>query len=119
MLVDFDDWAIVHTEGEELTRVLLARGMAPACPARGDGESGTLDETVAQSIAAGWVLGDLRLLPYSGYSSREQLELARPVWRELTTLPRAEQLARIGAAHAAAVSCGSDPLDVLAGGASR
>jgi hypothetical protein len=50
---------------------------------------------------------------------RDQLGLARPVWKELKALPRAEQLARISAMHAAAVSCEGDPIDVLAGGASR
>lgn len=119
VLVDFDDWVIAGAEGEELTRVLLAQGMAPVCFARSDGESGTLREAAAQSIAAGWVLGDLRLLGGSVYSSRDQLELARPVWRELKTLPRAEQLSRISAMHAAAVSCEGDPLDILAGGAAR
>ncbi|MEU9135832.1 hypothetical protein AB0D33_07650 [Streptomyces sp. NPDC048404] len=119
VLVDFDDWVIAGAEGEELTRVLLAQGMAPVCFARSDGESGTLGEVAAQSIAAGWVLGDLRLLGGSAYSSHDQLELARPVWKELKTLPRAEQLSRINAMHTAAVSCEGDPLDILAGGASR
>jgi hypothetical protein len=119
VLVDFDDWVIAGAEGEELTRVLLAQGMAPVCSPRSDGESGTLREAAAQSIAAGWVLGDLRLLGGSVYSSRDQLELARPVWKELKTLPRAEQLSRISVMHAAAVSCEGDPLDILAGGASR
>jgi hypothetical protein len=119
VLVDFDDEVIAGAEGEELTRALLAQGLAPNCFARSNNESGTLGEITAQSVAASWVLGDLRPLGGSVHSLRDQLGLARPVWKELKALPRAEQLARISAMHAAAVSCEGDPIDVLAGGASR
>ena len=119
VLVDLDDGVIATAKGEELTRALLAQGMAPNCYPRSNSESGTLGEIAAQSVAAGWVLGDLK--PFGGtvFSSRDQLDLARPVWKKLKALPRAEQLSRISALHAAALSCKGDPLATLAGGASR
>lgn len=119
VLVDFDDWVIAGAEGEELTRALLAQGLAPVCFARSGSESGSSGEIAGQSVAAGWVLGDLRPLGGSVHATADILDLARPVWQELKALPRAEQLARINAMHTAAVSCTGDPLDILAGGASR
>ncbi|MET9964743.1 hypothetical protein ABZZ80_02115 [Streptomyces sp. NPDC006356] len=119
VLVDFDDGTLATAQGEELTRALVAQGMAPICFARSDTESGTSGELAAQSVAAGWVLGDLKPLRGTAHSSRDQLELAQPVWKELKELPRAEQLARIRAMHAAAVSCKGDPLHVLAGGETK
>ncbi|WP_338898543.1 hypothetical protein WBG99_25570 [Streptomyces sp. TG1A-60] len=119
VLVDFDDSVIADAEGEELTRALLAQGVAPICFARSANESGTLRELAAQTVAASWFLGDLK--PFGGtmYSSSDQLEAARPVWTELKALPRSEQVARVKAAHAAAVSCDGDPLGMLDGGTSR
>ncbi|MER5435156.1 hypothetical protein [Streptomyces sp. NPDC002588] len=119
VLVDFRDGMIGSVKGEELTRALIAQGMAPTCFARSDNESGTLGEISAQSIAAGWVLGDLRPLGGTFHSPQDQTAEAGPVWKKLEALPRTEQVARIRAAHAAAVSCKGDPLETLAGGASR
>lgn len=119
VLVDFDDGVIADAEGEELTRALLAQGLAPICFARSDSESGTLGEIAGQSVAAGWALGDLKPLGGSLHSARDQLDVARPVWKELRALPRSEQLARISAMHTAALSCEGDPLDILDGGGSR
>jgi hypothetical protein len=119
VLVDFDDSVIAEAKGEELTRVLLAQGMAPICFARSANESGTLGEIAAQGVVAGWVLGDLE--PFSGavHASSDQLATARPVWTELKALPWSQQVARIKAAHTVAASCSGDPLDVLDGGTSR
>ncbi|MGW6908049.1 hypothetical protein [Streptomyces sp. NPDC054940] len=119
VLVDFDDRVIAGAEGQDLTRALLAQGMAPVCFARSANESGTLGEIAGQSVAAGWVLGDLEPLDGSVHSTRDQLDAARPVWKELRALPRSEQRARINAMHTAALSCEGDPLDILDGGASR
>lgn len=119
VLVDFDDGLIAAAKGEELTWALVAQGMAPTCTPRSWRESGMPTELAAQSIAAGWVLGDLRPLGGTAHSSRDQLALARPVWKELKALPRAEQLSRINAMHTAAVSCEGDAFHVLSGGASR
>ncbi|KFG01755.1 membrane protein [Streptomyces scabiei] len=119
VLVDFDDSVFADAQGEELTRALLAQGMTPLCSARSAGESGTLAEIAAQSVAAGWVLGDLE--PFTGalHGADDQLREARPVWTELKALPWSEQVARVKRAHTAAVSCEGDPLDVLDGGTSR
>lgn len=119
VLVDFDDSVIAGAKGEELTRALLAQGMAPVCFARSAGESGTLGELAAQSVVTGWVLGDLK--PFGGavHASSDQLDMARPVWTELKALPWSDQVARIKAAHTAAASCEGDPLDILDGGTAR
>ncbi|MGW0838956.1 hypothetical protein ACWD26_02130 [Streptomyces sp. NPDC002787] len=119
VLVDFDDSVIADAKGEELTRVLLAQGMAPNCFARSAQESGTLGEIAAQSVVAGWVLGDLKPFDGAWHAEGDQLDLARPVWKELKALPWSEQIARVKAAHTAAVSCKGDPLDILDGGTSR
>ena len=118
ILFSFDDGIIDAAKGEDLTRALIAQGMVPGCSFVG--WSGTLNDAAAQSIAASWILGDLKPLVGSPHSAADQIALARPVWKKLKALPRAEQRARIDAMHAAAVSCkGGDAFDVLSGGASR
>ncbi|MFG2195427.1 hypothetical protein [Streptomyces sp. NPDC048639] len=119
VLVDFDDGAIADTKGEDLTRAMLAQGMAPHCqPRTAVTRSGMPSETAAQGVAAGWVLGDLEPLRGTQHRLRDLTALAEPVWKKLKALPRAEQLSRLKAAHAAALSCKADPLSVLAGGGS-
>ncbi|MER5872339.1 hypothetical protein [Streptomyces sp. NPDC002044] len=120
VLVDFDDGMIAGAAGgERLTRALVAQGMAPVCHPRSATESGTLDEAAAQSIGAAWALGeDLRPLDGTMHAASHQEEVARPVWEVFTALPRPEQRLRIGAMHAAAVSCSGDVLAALTGGAS-
>lgn len=119
VLFDFGDSVIADAEGEQLTRALLGQGMAPVCFARSAGESGTVGELAAQSVVAGWVLGDLR--PFEGalHTPSDQLATARPVFKELKALPWSEQVARVKAAHTAAVSCSGDPLSILDGGTAR
>jgi hypothetical protein len=118
ILFSFDDGIIDAAKGEDLTRALIAQGMVPGCSFVG--WSGTLNDAAAQSIAASWILGDLKPLVGSPHSSADQIALARPVWKKLKALPRAEQRARIDAMHAGAISCkGGDAFDVLSGGASR
>ncbi|MFD3437159.1 hypothetical protein ACFWU3_06605 [Streptomyces sp. NPDC058685] len=119
VLVDFDDGMIATAKGEDLTRALIAQGMAPNCYPRSDREGGPALELATQSIAAGWVLGDLQPLGGTAHSARDQLALAEPVWKKLTALPRAEQLARINAMHAAALSCKGDAFSELSGGATQ
>ncbi|MER5971529.1 hypothetical protein ABT112_17660 [Streptomyces sp. NPDC002055] len=119
VLVDFDDGIVADAEGERLTRALVALGMAPTCAPRSDREGGMPDEIAAQGVAAGWVLGGLEPLRGTEHRVRDQLALARPVWKELRALPRAEQQSRITAMHAAAVTCEDHPLQVLAEGGSR
>jgi hypothetical protein len=117
VLFDFDDDIIAAAKGEELTRALIAKGMVPGCTPVGWSGSG---DGIAQTVAVGWVLGDLRSLPGTEPASlgREVDAEARPFWKELKALPRAEQLSRINAMRAAALSCKGDVYDALKGGAS-
>ncbi|WP_086800890.1 hypothetical protein [Streptomyces caniscabiei] len=119
VLIDFDDSVIAAAKGEELTRALIAKGMVPGCTPVG--WSGFGYDEYAQTVAAGWVLGGLRPLPgmESAGVRREVDAAARPVWKELKALGRAEQLSRINAMRAAALSCKGEAFDALKGGASR
>ncbi|MFG2134641.1 hypothetical protein ACGFNV_43740 [Streptomyces sp. NPDC048751] len=119
VLFDFDDEMITAVRGEELTRALVAKGMVPGCAPVGWSSVG--GDTYAQTLAAGWVLGDLRLLPGtmpSGFRREADAEI-RPLWKRLMALPRAEQLSRINAMRAAAFSCEGDAYETLKGGAPR
>ncbi|MFE2970978.1 hypothetical protein ACFXKC_46730 [Streptomyces sp. NPDC059340] len=119
VLFDFDDDIVAAAKGEELTRALIAKGMVPGCSPVGWSSFG--DDEFAQTVAVGWVLGDLRPLPgtLSASLRREVDAETRPVWKGLKALPRAEQLSRIKAMRAAALSCKGDAFDALKGGASR
>jgi hypothetical protein len=118
VLLDFDDDIIAAAKGEELTRALIANGMVPGCTPVG--WSGFGGDEFAQTVAVGWVLGDLKPLGGTPASMRGEVEAeTRLVWKELKALPRAGQLSRINAMRAAALSCEGDPFEVLSGGASR
>ncbi|RRR82535.1 hypothetical protein [Streptomyces sp. RP5T] len=118
VLIDFDDDIVAAVKGRELTRALIAKGMVPGCTPVG--WSGFGGDEFAQTVAAGWVLGDLKPLAGTPASLRGTVEAeTRPVWKKLQALPRAEQLSRIKAMRTAALSCEGDPFDVLSGGASR
>ncbi|WP_371650947.1 hypothetical protein [Streptomyces mirabilis] len=119
VLFDFDDDIVAAAKGEELTRALIAKGMVPGCTPVG--WSGFGGDEFAQTVVVGWVLGDLRPLPgtLSARFRREVESEIRPVWKKLKALPRAEQLSRINAMRAAALSCKGDTFDALKGGASR
>ncbi|KOG50174.1 membrane protein [Streptomyces virginiae] len=119
VLVDFDDAVIGEARGGELTRALVAQGIAPLCRPRSDTESGTLEEAAAQSIAAAWVLGELRPLERTMHDTGQQAAVADPVWKTFMARTRAEQRQGINALHDAAVACSGDPLGALTGGATR
>ncbi|MET7291431.1 hypothetical protein ABZS79_04600 [Streptomyces griseoloalbus] len=119
VLFDFDDEGVRTAQGEALTRGLVGKGLVPGCAPVGWSSVGT--DTLARAVAVGWILGDFRA-PTGTWPEglrREADAEARPVWRELRTLPRAEQLSRINAMRAAALSCEGDAFDALNGGASR
>ncbi|MFI1352379.1 hypothetical protein ACH4TV_02125 [Streptomyces sp. NPDC020898] len=118
VLLDFDDPIVAAAKGEELTWALIAKGMVPGCTPVG--WSGFGGDDYARTVAVGWVLGDLKPLSGTPTSMRREVDAeARPVWKELRALPRAEQLSRINAMRAAALSCEGDAFDALKGGASR
>ncbi|MGW2047718.1 hypothetical protein ACWCPF_21420 [Streptomyces sp. NPDC001858] len=119
VLFDFDDDVIAAAKGEEVTLALVAKGMVPGCTPTGWTSFGP--DLYAQTVAAGWVLGDLEPLPGTLPAGlRDEVDAeTRPVWKELKALPRAAQVARIDAMRAAALSCEGDPFEVLSGGASR
>ncbi len=119
VIVDFADEAVSGARGEELTRVLVGLGVAPTCWSRTWGSSGTDAEAAAQSVAAGWVFGDLRPIDGTMHSAAYQMKKARPAWKKLKALPRADQRSRIKAMRAAALSCEAQPLEALTGGGSR
>ncbi|MFJ1562103.1 hypothetical protein [Streptomyces mirabilis] len=119
VLFDFDDDIVATAKGKELTRALIAKGMVPGCTPVGWSSFG--GDEFAQTVAVGWVLGDLRPLP-GALSARFRREVdaeTRPVWKKLKALPRAEQLSRINAMRAAALSCKGDAFAALNGVASR
>ncbi len=118
VLLDFDDDIVAAAKGEELARALIAKGMVPGCTPVG--WSGFGGDDYARAVAVGWVLGDLKPLGGAPASMRREVDAeARPVWKELRALPRAEQLSRINAMRAAALSCEGDAFDALKGGASQ
>ncbi|MCX5265780.1 hypothetical protein [Streptomyces sp. NBC_00199] len=119
VLFDFADDMFAAAKGEEMTRALIAQGMAPSCSPVGWSTFG--GDQFAQTVAAGWVLGDLEPLPGTGSAAldRAVVTRVRPVWDELMALPRAQQLARINAMRAAALSCEGDAFEVLKGGPSQ
>ncbi|MEH0549094.1 hypothetical protein QA802_40345 [Streptomyces sp. B21-105] len=75
----------------------------------------------AAAAAEGPREGDLEPLPGTGSAAlnRDVIARVRPVWEELMALPRAQQLARINAMYAAALSCEGDAFEVLKGGPSQ
>ncbi|GAA0896046.1 MULTISPECIES: hypothetical protein [Streptomyces violaceusniger group] len=119
VLIDFDDDIVAAAKGEELTWALIAKGMVPGCSPVGWSSMGGDD--IAQTVAVGWVLGDLKSMPGQGSPNvrREMDTRARAVWKDFKVLPRAKQLQRINAMRAAALSCKGDALDALTGGAYR
>jgi hypothetical protein len=119
VLFDFDDDIIAAAKGKELTWALIAKGMVPGCSPVGWSSFG--GDEFAQTVAVGWVLGDLRPLPgtLSASLRREVDAETRPVWKKLKALPRAEQLSRINAMRAAALACKGDAFAALNGGESR
>lgn len=109
VLIDFDDPLIAHAAGAELTRLLVAQGLAPNCAPRTPWEGGGQVDIPAQSIAASWALGDRQFEPLQvpdtyAYSQGAWAN-AKAAWEKLTALPPTEQRSRIAQTHAAALSC--------------
>ncbi|MGW6918720.1 hypothetical protein ACWGB8_33610 [Kitasatospora sp. NPDC054939] len=124
VLVDFDDRVLAGASGGELTRALIAQGLAPSCHGNDDREGGGRGDVAAQSVAVSWALHDSGLRPLEergrdAYALQVWAE-ADAAWQALTALRPAEQRARIVDLRAASLSCtGYDRLPVLAGEAAR
>ncbi|MFF7636901.1 hypothetical protein ACFZB9_27665 [Kitasatospora sp. NPDC008050] len=121
VLINFEDPLISRATGEDLTRALVAQGLAPNCHPRTVWEGDGVLDIPVQSIAASWALGDHQLVPLQKpdtdqYSQRTWAN-ADAAWQKLTALPAAEQRSRIAQAHAAALSCQNE-LPALTGEAS-
>ncbi|MFD5748552.1 hypothetical protein [Streptomyces sp. NPDC127033] len=123
VLVDFDDPLLAGREGEDLTRYLVAQGLAPHCYARSARESGTVGDVVTQSVAAGWALGDRALVPLEKATedayAKEAWKEGEAAWDSLSAAEPAEQRARIAAMHKESLACSYDGMQALKGGASR
>jgi hypothetical protein len=124
VLVDFDERQLADATGEELTRVLIAQGLAPTCHAYNDREGGGHVDVAVQSIAVSWALRDPRLRPLEDKDTDPYLAKtwadADVAWQKLMALSPAEQRSRIAEVRAAALSCtGYNQLPVLVGEASR
>ncbi|MEV0536099.1 hypothetical protein [Kitasatospora sp. NPDC050463] len=123
VLVDFDETLMGRATGKDLTRVLVAQGLAPNCYGHNAREGGGLGDVAAQSLAASWALGEPRLEPLEPKEadeySRRAWARADAAWEKLTALSPAEQRARMAEVHADSLSCvPGDPFSALVGEAS-
>ncbi|MFJ9244581.1 hypothetical protein [Streptomyces sp. NPDC101776] len=113
-----DDIVTAASTDDELTWALLAKGLVPGCTPVG--WSGFGDDEYAQAVAVGWVLGELKPLPGTPAAARGEVAARTgPAWKKLEALSRGEQLSRINAMRAAALSCEGDPFEVLTHEVSR
>ncbi|WP_405019641.1 hypothetical protein OHV05_24950 [Kitasatospora sp. NBC_00070] len=124
VLVDFDETVIAKATGNDLTRALIAQGLAPNCHGHSPWEGGGTEDVAVQGLAASWALGEPRPVPLEQpgddeYARRTWSE-AEAAWTKLTAAPSAEQRTRIAQVRDAAVSCERNLLlPVLAGEATR
>lgn len=123
VLVDFDEQLFTGATGKDLTRALVAQGLAPSCHGRTTREGGGQDDVALQSIAVSWALGDPALRPMeekgTDQYSRKTWADADTAWQKLKGLAPAEQRAWIAELRTASLSCTARLGGVPAGGASR
>ncbi|MFF2350888.1 hypothetical protein ACFVVL_14015 [Kitasatospora sp. NPDC058115] len=121
--VDFDDQLFIDATGSDLTRALIAQGLAPSCHARTSREGGTQNDIALQSIAVSWALDDPTLRPMAEKAADEYARrtwaAADAAWQDLKGLATAEQRARIAELRTAALSCTARLPELPAGGAQR
>ncbi|MFD4661284.1 hypothetical protein ACFWP2_37375 [Kitasatospora sp. NPDC058444] len=121
--VDFDDQLFIDATGKDLTRALVAQGLAPSCHPRTSREGGGQDDVALQSIAVSWALGEPALRPMEEKAtdeySRRTWAAAEAAWQGLKGLAPAEQRARIAELRTAALSCTARLRELPAGGAAR
>ncbi|MEU1287625.1 hypothetical protein [Kitasatospora sp. NPDC005856] len=123
VLVDFDEQLFADATGSDLTRALVAGGLAPSCHPRTPREGGGQDDAALQSIAVSWALGDPTLRPIEEKAtdeySRRTWAAADAAWQGLKELAPAEQRAWIAELRTAALSCTARLRELPAGGAAR
>ncbi|MGW0787598.1 hypothetical protein ACWD04_04940 [Streptomyces sp. NPDC002911] len=106
VLLDFDDPVVVRAEGEQLTRALVGQGLAPHCTERSSLMNSIGLDEIAQSIAAGWALGDFRLIDWAGhFDGPEHREAGEAAWSRLGALSSAEQRTWITDTRTATLAC--------------
>ncbi|PYC88410.1 hypothetical protein C7C46_00615 [Streptomyces tateyamensis] len=120
LLVDFDDRLFAGVTGSQLTRALVAQGLAPNCRVNDDREGGDQAAVAVQSVAVSWALHDpgRRPLEHEGDQAylRHTWAQADAAWQRLLAAPPAEQRTRIAEVHDAGLSCtGANGLAMLAG----
>ncbi|MEU3560332.1 hypothetical protein [Kitasatospora sp. NPDC006786] len=123
VLVDFDDQLFIDATGNDLTRALVAQGLAPSCHARTSREGGSQNDVALQSAVVSWALGDPALRPMAEQDtdafSRRAWADADALWQELKGMAPAEQRSRIAELRTAALSCTARLREVPVGGVSR
>ncbi|GAB1513789.1 hypothetical protein [Actinophytocola sp. KF-1] len=95
------------TVPERLRLTLLAGAGTPSCVHTSDWAD-TVSQTGARMVAAAWFTGKLEPLPGYRYVWDEAEDEIRAAWRELRSLPEAEQVARVAAYRDAALQCRGD-----------
>ncbi|MDQ3790060.1 MAG: hypothetical protein M3422_22805 [Actinomycetota bacterium] len=95
------------TDPEQLRLRLLAGAGTPSCLHTSDYEVAT-SQAAARVVAAAWFTGKLAPLPGYRYVWDDSQDDIRAAWRELRSLPEAEQVARVAAYREAALECRGD-----------
>lgn len=95
------------TEPERLKLTLLAGAGTPSCAHTADWDAVT-SRVAARIVTASWFTGTLAPLPGSDDVWATAEDDIRAAWRELRSLPEAEQTARVAAYREAALDCRGD-----------
>ena len=95
------------TDPERIKLNLLAGAGTPSCIATSDWDTVT-SRVAARIVTASWFTGELAPLPGSGDVWTAAADDIHAAWRELRSLPAAEQTARVAAYRAAALDCRGD-----------
>jgi hypothetical protein len=104
----------LHATGDELLTELLDGAGTRPCPFTDDADAdGWLREGVARTVAGAWLRGRPPARRDSP-AMAERGELEQRLYRELTALPRDEQLRRVAALRRAALECRGGLYPILA-----
>ncbi|KZB87530.1 hypothetical protein [Amycolatopsis regifaucium] len=116
---DLMDWPLrVAIEPRDVTRVLVGGAGTPSCYSSRGYDKSFLDEIVARTIAASWLLGEWKLVNgESAWLSEQSEGEVAGKWEAFRALPPDVQRARIIAQRQAGLTCQGKQLDILLGGA--